>query len=184
AKTGINNNITGASNTQAYRGNQSTISGTGDGARIGTDNSISTAGNGIHYGSRNQLSGNGNGFKYGTYNLLDAEDGIQYGTYNEISGNGTTQYGTYNVLNGTGIKYGTYNSVNVNQGWAGYFVGKGTFTNRLSIGSDDNPNAALHINKSSTITYAHLELTQSGLVTTAGSRIRFNSSAETDNEWI
>lgn len=184
AKTGINNNITGASNTQAYRGNQSTISGTGDGARIGTDNSISTAGNGIHYGSRNQLSGNGNGFKYGTYNLLDAEGGIQYGTYNEISGNGTTQYGTYNVLNGTGIKYGTYNSVDVNQGWAGYFVGKGTFTNRLSIGSDDNPNAALHINKSSTITYAHLELTQSGLVTTAGSRIRFNSSAETDNEWI
>jgi hypothetical protein len=130
----------------------------GTNGMMGVYTDFSNPSNGTYYGVRNAYTtaATGTGIKYGTYNLIPTAAG--------------------------GTHYGTFNSVSVANGWAGYFVGRNYISDRLSIGVIDNPNAALNINKNSTGTYAHIELTESQA--NDGSRIRFNNSVETDTSWI
>jgi hypothetical protein len=130
----------------------------GTGGIMGVFSEFSNSNNGVYYGSRNSFTNaaTGNGTKYGTFNLISATAG--------------------------GTHFGTFNEVNQANGWAGYFIGKNYISDRLSIGATNNPNAALNINKNSTTTYAQIELTEAQA--NDGARIRFNNSAETDNNWI
>lgn len=142
-------------------------------------------------GIRNQIS-NGSagadGFN-GVYNvILNSNNGTYYGNRTEYTTAATgtgVKYGTYNLISSSagGTHFGTFNSVAVANGWAGYFLGRNYISDRLSIGITDNPNAGLNINRNSTATDAHIELTQTG-GSTSFSRIRFNNSAETTNNWI
>jgi hypothetical protein len=130
----------------------------GTGGIMGVFSEFSNSNNGVYYGSRNSFTNaaTGTGTKYGTYNLISATAG--------------------------GTHFGTFNSVSVANGWAGYFLGRNYISDRLSIGITDNPNAALNINKNSTGTYAHIELTEAQA--NDGARIRFNNSVETTNNWV
>jgi hypothetical protein len=125
---------------------------------MGVYSEFSNPSNGTYYGVRNAYTAaaTGTGIKYGTYNLIPAAAG--------------------------GTHYGTFNSVDVSNGWAGYFVGRSYFSDRLSVGETNNANAAISINKNSTGTYSHLELKES--VADDGARIRFTNAAELTNEWV
>jgi hypothetical protein len=157
---GTFNEFNSPSNANEVAGVRNTFSdGTpGSAGMMGVFSEFSNAANGIYYGSINSFTNTatGTGTKFGTYNLISTAAG--------------------------GVHYGTYNSVGVNNGWAGYFLGRSYFSDRLSIGVTDNPNAALNINKNSTGTYAHIEITENQA--NDGARIRFNNSVETTNEWI
>ena len=125
---------------------------------MGVYSEFSNPSNGTYYGVRNTFTAaaTGTGIKYGTYNLIPAAAG--------------------------GTHFGTFNSVDVSNGWAGYFVGRSYFSDRLSVGETNNANAAISINKNSTGTYSHIELKES--VADDGARIRFTNAAELTNEWV
>ncbi|MFN3640130.1 MAG: tail fiber domain-containing protein, partial [Flavobacterium sp.] len=142
-------------------------------------------------GIRNQIS-NGiagiDGFN-GVFNvMLNNNNGTYYGNrteYTTAATGGGVKYGTYNLISSSagGTHFGTFNSVSVANGWAGYFLGRNYISDRLSIGITDNPNAGLNIDRNSTDINAHIELTQTG-GSNSFSRIRFNNSAETTNDWV
>ncbi len=156
AKTGIRNQFGGANgDVNPY---------------IGFDNSFNDSGDGIRYGLRNTMSGTGNG--------------AQYGNYNSLSGTGTgNKYGSYNLISSSagGTHYGVYSSAGLNNGWAGYFVGKNYISGRLSIGETNNTNANLSIRTNSTSTVSHIELKETSA--NDGARIRFTNTSETSNRW-
>jgi hypothetical protein len=119
---------------------------------------FTTTGNGNFYGVRNEFSNSATG------------SGNKYGTYNQISGSAG------------GTHYGSYNSVNVSDGWAGYFLGKNYISQRLSIGETDNADGRLAIlNNSGGSNPAHIQLTETSA--NDGPRIQFANGAETTNEW-
>ena len=124
-------------------------------------------------GIDNIFSNSANGNYYGNYTAFSASTtgtGNKYGTYNEISGSAG------------GTHYGTYNNVNVNNGWAGYFVGKNYISGRLSIGETNNANAGFNVRTNSSSTYSHIELEETG--GNDGSRIRFTNASETNSNWL
>jgi hypothetical protein len=140
-------------------------------------------------GVRNQIGNGtpGSGGFNGVYNdISNANNGTYYGTRTEYTGAATgsgVKYGTYNLITSTagGTHFGTFNNVAVANGWAGYFLGKNYISDRLSIGITDNPNAGINVNKNSSGTYSHIEVTETQ--TGDGARIRFNNSIQTDNNW-
>lgn len=187
-KYGIFNRITSSAAGNQY-GVRNFLSGASPSNQFGTFNNIDNAGTANHYGVYNGMRGTSASNLYGTYNEFDNTSTAtnSYGNFTSFSSNSTgagTKYGTYNFIDGAagGTHFGTYNNVNQSNGWAGYFIGRNYISDRLSIGATDNPNAALNINKNSTGTYAQIELTEAQA--NDGARIRFNNSAETDNNWI
>jgi len=130
----------------------------GTGGMNGTYTTFSNTASGDYYGSRNVFNNTatGTGNKYGTYNLISASAG--------------------------GTHYGTYNSVDVNDGWASYDLGKSYISQRLSIGETDNADGRISIlNNSGGTLPAHIQLTETGA--NDGSRIQFANAVETTNEW-
>lgn len=188
---GVFNNIDNAS-TGAIYGIYNGMRNTGSNQIRGIHNEFDTAVNAIEItGIRNQIT-NGtagiDGFN-AIFNVMNNNNnGTYYGTRTEYTtaatGNGI-KYGTYNLIAASagGTHFGTFNNVAVANGWAGYFLGKNYISERLSIGNIDNPNAGLNIDRNSTATDVHLEITQTGGANSF-SRIRFNNSAETLNNWI
>jgi hypothetical protein len=122
---------------------------------------------------------------YSTFSNL--ANGNYYGSRTEFTNTATgsgNKYGTYNVINSGagGLHFGTYNNVNVNNGWAGYFLGRNYISSRLSIGELDNATARLNIRQDSNGTNSHIELEEAG--GNDGARIRFTNAAETTNTWL
>jgi len=81
---------------------------------------------------------------YGGYFEVDSRDGI--GVYGLASGwVGCGVFGYSNHPGNTGKSYGVRGKVDSRYGWAGYFEGRGYFSDNVGIGIED-PNANLHVN--------------------------------------
>lgn len=109
------------------------------------------------YGFNNYMPGNASGNKYG-YNVkivngssnnygfrAEVQDGdIAYGVVGLATSNGDS-YGLYGKANGTGSNRGVYAEGTVGaDAYAGYFVGRSYFSNRVGIGTTA-PSAFLHV---------------------------------------
>jgi|GEM_PF-2024308 len=115
------------------------------------------AGASSSYGFSSLLSSNAAGNKYGfntkvsdgqgnNYGVrAEVEDGdIAYGIVGLATSNGDS-YGLYGKADGTGTNRGIYAEGTVGpDAWAGYFVGRGYFSNRVGIGTTA-PAAYLHV---------------------------------------
>ena len=170
---GIKNNLQGATNSAVF-GIENNLTGTGSGAKTAIKNYFSGAnGNNIYLGVGNYFSDSGNGYRYGVRNTFSSS----------TTGSGN-KYGVYSTFdaNAGGTHYGIYNDVAINKGWAGYFIGKSYFSNKIGIGSNnDNPNSFVDIEATSTTNNGQLELSET--LANRGTRILFKNKAETNNKW-
>ncbi len=170
---GIKNNLQGATNSAVF-GVENNLTGTGSGSKTAIKNYFSGAnGNNIYLGINNYFNDTGNGQRYGIRNTFS----------NSNTGLGN-KYGVYSTFdsNAGGTHYGIYNNVAINKGWAGYFIGKSYFSNKIGIGSgNDNPNSFIDIEATSTTNNGQLELSET--LVNRGTRILFKNKTETNNKW-
>ncbi len=115
------------------------------------------AGASSSYGFNTLMGTNATGNKYGFNALVQNGSAINYGVRAEVL-DGTiaygivgiattsgTSYGLYGKANGTGINRGVYGEGTIGaDAYAGYFVGRGYFSNRVGIGTTA-PAAYLHV---------------------------------------
>ncbi len=102
---------------------------------------LATAPNGDNYGVLGQSASN-NGA--GVFGFATADTGSSSGVLGFAdSATGRGVYGF--ALDSTGVNYGVYGETNSDNGWAGYFEGRGRFTDDLGIGT--SPNARLNVRR-------------------------------------
>jgi hypothetical protein len=97
-------------------------------------NAISTPADGYGYG----VFGTGGFMGVRGVNNGGAYTGSGYGVYGSSSGTAGTRYGIYGSANNTGgtLAVGVYGSASgATNNWAGYFAGKGYFSNNVGIGT-------------------------------------------------
>ncbi|MEZ4874611.1 MAG: tail fiber domain-containing protein [Flavobacteriaceae bacterium] len=145
---GVSNTLSGAGSGIHY-GMYNTLDGAGQGDNFGMHNSISNSGNGTHAGVRNALLGTGSGSHYGVLtSLFGAGAGNHYGSYSHLYGTSSgSKYGIYNYIETTagGIHYGVYSDAQKSGSYAGYFLGRGYFSDFVGIGTT-GPATSLHVN--------------------------------------
>lgn len=103
------------------------------------------SGSGQNYGMRSYLTGNSSAIRYGMYSHVNAHTPTKaYGYYAHVQGSSS------------GEKYGVYTRVDPNapNAWAGYFLGKGYFSDKVGIGTP-NPTANLDVHASGENTMAY-----------------------------
>ncbi len=134
---GLYNTMTPASTDgSSYYGCRSIINsgGSSTGSRYGFYSTITASGSSSSsvYGLRSFISG-GTGTKYGVYSSMSSGTGNNYGVYATISGTSGTQYGVYANADGA-------------TNYAGYFIGRGYFSENVGIHkSSPNGDFSLHI---------------------------------------
>ncbi|MEL6986800.1 MAG: hypothetical protein AAGK97_03130 [Bacteroidota bacterium] len=112
----------------------------GTGTKYGIFNSVSNAGTGTRYGLYNIVYTNqGTSSSYGQYNYTagSATSGAVYGVFSYVtagSGHADSRYALYGSAFGADA-YGVYGNNSSSAGYAGYFNGRGMFTNNLFVGS-------------------------------------------------
>ncbi|HQU99852.1 MAG TPA: hypothetical protein PLO59_01775, partial [Bacteroidia bacterium] len=131
-------------------GNRSAVyaesKGAGTGAKYGGYFEAKN-GTGLNHGVYARATGTGNA--YGVRSVANGQ-ATNYGLYSVAQGNGTN-YAVYGkalgLLAGLGSNYAIYGEVDASNltGWAGYFKGRGYFSERVGIGTN-NPGAYLHVN--------------------------------------
>lgn len=94
------------------------------------------AGSSSKYGMRAQVATGGTGIKYGIVSDVNNDPGSTqraYGVFTDVSNDGTgTHYGVHSTASGAG-NYAIYGVNTSSAGYAGYFNGKGHFTDDLSM---------------------------------------------------
>ncbi|MFC1785985.1 hypothetical protein ACFLZA_01305 [Candidatus Neomarinimicrobiota bacterium] len=112
-----------------------------DNVGIGTTNplsKLSVGGDGLGYAAIYGIMNGGTGV-YG-----NAIGSVSYGVFGKTSG--SSGYGVYGLASNTsGTNYGVYGQTMSGSGWAGYFDGRGYFSNKVGIGTI-TPQATLHVN--------------------------------------
>ncbi len=114
----------------------------GASSSYGINTLLGTNASGNKYGF-NTLIQNGSATNYGV--RAEVQDGaISYGIVGIATSNGSS-YGLYGKANGTGNNTGVYaEGTSGANAYAGYFVGRGYFSNRVGIGTNA-PAAYLHV---------------------------------------
>ena len=100
---------------------------------IGISNTVSNAGSGYVYANNIDASSSGAGRVYGNYTSVDGTG----------AGN---KYGYYATMNGSGINYGIYSLASGASNYAGYFVGRGYFSDHLGVQTTPDANFGLKVN--------------------------------------
>jgi hypothetical protein len=157
-------NYTGNLDIRAVEGNSVTSAGYGIGGRFtGGYKAVDALGSGGAY----------SGAVFGIYSSASGTAGSRYGIYGTASG-GTSNYGLAGVVNGGTGYYAIYASNPNVAGYAGYFVGRGHFTEELRADKnmivDDNlgvgttlPVARLHIPIGNDASYTTNGFIQTGI---------------------
>ena len=105
----------------------------------GLSSNITTAGTGPKYGVGSVIDTYGAGINYGIYSLINSTNHeAKYGVYSHIqSSSAGNKYGVYSEVNpsGSGISYGVYSDCPDSNNWAGYFIGRGYFSDAVAIGT-------------------------------------------------
>jgi hypothetical protein len=113
-------------------------SSTADGY-YGLSSNITTAGTGPKYGVGSLIETYGKGINYGIYSRINSTNTDEkYGVYSEIQSPGDgNKFGIYSKVNtaGSGISYGVYSDCPDSNNWAGYFLGRGYFSEAVAIGT-------------------------------------------------
>ncbi|MCY7410345.1 MAG: hypothetical protein LH473_08740, partial [Chitinophagales bacterium] len=152
SKTAYFGNITSStSNIGVIRGLDLDISQSGIGQTYGLDIDITGSGGSSKYGISSSLNTSSTSdIKYGCYiSVTDAKLHTQpsYGLRADVFGDGTgAKYGVYANMGtgGTGIRYGVYSNATGSTNYAGYFLGRGYFSDNVGIGTNA-PGYRLHI---------------------------------------
>lgn len=115
---------------------------------------------------------NGGGYTgsaYGIYGTANGTTGVRYGVYGTASG-ATTNYGVAGIVVGGANNYGIYGQCSNPAGYAGYFLGRGHFTDHLRAGKnmyvDDNLGVGTlaPVSKLQVINGADASLTTNGFI--------------------
>jgi hypothetical protein len=165
--TGVSSNMGSAATNgkTAYFANIATTSSQ-FGVLRGMDIDIAQSGSGITYGLDVNISGSGSFSKYGLSSVVTSSNtgdnkyglyasvtdatshtATTYGLRADVFSAGTgTKYGLYiNAAGtGTGTRYGVYSSAAGSSHYAGYFLGRGYFSENVGIGTS-SPSSRLHL---------------------------------------
>ncbi|MEO1049305.1 MAG: hypothetical protein AAFX87_01675 [Bacteroidota bacterium] len=140
-KVGILNNLSGGSNLQL--GAYNFVNGTNaNSSQFGQYNYV-VAGQSANFAAYNYVIANdGSGESTASYNFLSSSfsgnTGTLYGVRSWVTGaSNSTQYGVYSQMTGTGsgTKFGVYSTVPDSTDWAGYFLGRSYFSDKVGIGT-------------------------------------------------
>jgi hypothetical protein len=122
----------------------------GTGAKTGMDIDVvqATGTTQNAFGISNTVSSVGSGNVYA--NNVDASTsgaGRVYGNYAAVNGTGAgNKYGYYASMGGSGIKYGIYSSATGTSNYAGYFLGRGYFSQNVGIRTTPDAVFGLKVN--------------------------------------
>ncbi|MCB0456184.1 MAG: tail fiber domain-containing protein [Flavobacteriaceae bacterium] len=145
---GVSNRLFGAGSGDHF-GIYNSLEGNGSGKNTGMHNFISNTGNGIHIGVQNSLLSSGTGAQYGTYTTIyGTGTGAHIGSYTYLFGTGGgNKIGYYSWMDplAGGNHYGIFSDVQKAGSYAGFFVGRGYFSDFVGIGTTA-PATSLHIN--------------------------------------
>lgn len=127
-KYGIYSYIMGNASSQAdnYFGVYSTVNTSGKGQKMGIAGIVNSDGEGVNYGVYARVSSSNSYTKYGVYSHIHStSDGNKYGIKSLVD------------INGVGTKYGVHSTAPGMTNWAGYFIGRGYFSEPVAIGTAD-----------------------------------------------
>ena len=132
------------------RGTTILVENGGTGAKTGMELDVRQASgtNQNAFGVTSEVSSAGTGGVYG--NNIDASSigsGRVYGNYAAVNGSGSgNKYGFYASMGGSGTKYGVYSAASGTSNYAGYFVGRGYFSQNLGVNTTPDANFGLKVN--------------------------------------
>ncbi len=92
-------------------------------------------------------TGNSTSFAQGIYvNNNYSGTSTKYGMRSNLTGGTGTKYGVYSYISNAGknARYGVYSNALGSNAWAGYFKGRGYFSDKVGIGTN-SPNESLHV---------------------------------------
>ncbi len=166
-----------------------------------TNFNMDNTGNGASvYGTYTRFQNTtGNGRKYGSYVTMNSINGLGYGSYRSISQNSTDSspvYGVYATVSSTGlgVHYGVHGSAygdgnraisgsnTAANGYAGYFSGRGYFSQDLGVGVS-NPLHRLDVHEFNPTGYVTQIRNASTNTAAMGLKIKLGNTAPTSTNY-